>query len=95
MSHVIDKNFDNRIVRGLLRRQPTLDSVCVPDTLDRLGLPDDLVLAWAAKEGRTLLTHDVKTITAPVLARLEEEWVGQIHYLPLKAARPPPQSKEK
>lgn len=28
-----------------------------------MSAPDPLLLAWAAQEGRVLLTHDVKTIT--------------------------------
>jgi predicted nuclease of predicted toxin-antitoxin system len=58
-----DEDFDNDIVRGLLRRCPTLDIVRVQDvTLS--GQPDPVILEWAAKEGRILLTHDVSTLTA-------------------------------
>ena len=57
-----DENFNNDIVRGLLRRQPTLDIVRFQDTeLD--GADDLTLLEWAAQEGRVLLTHDVSTIT--------------------------------
>jgi predicted nuclease of predicted toxin-antitoxin system len=56
-----DENFDGDIVRGLLRRLPGLDLVRVQDA----GLAeasDPIVLAWAAGENRTLLTHDRDTM---------------------------------
>jgi len=56
-----DEDFNNRILRGLIRRQPELDIVRVQDA----GLPgkgDIEVLEWAATEGRVLLTHDVTTM---------------------------------
>lgn len=57
-----DENFNNGIVRGLLRRNPTLDIVRVQD-VGLSGADDAAVLAWAATEGRVLLTHDVTTMT--------------------------------
>ncbi|MEW5857295.1 MAG: DUF5615 family PIN-like protein [Cyanobacteriota bacterium] len=59
---VADENFNNNIVRGLLRRQPHLDIVRVQD-VGLSGVDDPTVLEWAAQEGRILLTHDVATIT--------------------------------
>jgi hypothetical protein len=41
---VADENLDNRILRGLLRRQPDLDVVRVQD-LEIAGATDDTVLA--------------------------------------------------
>jgi predicted nuclease of predicted toxin-antitoxin system len=61
MKFLADENFDNRIVRGLLRRQPDLDIICVQD-LEIAGADDPTVLAWAAQAGRILLTHDERTI---------------------------------
>lgn len=61
MKFLADENFDNRIVRGLLRRQSDLDIVRVQD-LEIAGADDSTVLAWAARETRILLTHDAKTI---------------------------------
>lgn len=59
---VADENFNNTIVRGLLRVKPDLDIVRVQD--EGLSSADDpTVLEWAAKEDRILLTHDVATIT--------------------------------
>ena len=57
-----DENFNNDIVRGLLRRSPNLDIVRIQD-VGLSGRDDPEVLEWAAQEGRILLTHDVTTIT--------------------------------
>lgn len=59
---VADENFNNDIVRGMLRRAPELDIVRVQD-VELSGADDPTVLDWAARTGRILLTHDVKTIT--------------------------------
>jgi len=59
---VSDEDFDNRIVRGLLERHPELDLIRVQD-VDLLGEGDPVVLGWAAREGRILLTHDSSTMT--------------------------------
>jgi hypothetical protein len=61
MKFLADENFDNRIVRGLLRRRPELDIIRVQD-LEIAGADDPVVLAWAAQAGRILLTHDERTI---------------------------------
>jgi hypothetical protein len=70
---VADENFNNNIVRGLLRRRPELDIV----RLQQVGLSgadDPTVLEWAAQQGRVLLTHDVSTITKYAYDRVQ---VGQ------------------
>ena len=59
---VADENFNNAIVRGLLRIKPDLDIVRVQD-VGLSSAEDSAVLEWAAKEDRILLTHDVATIT--------------------------------
>ncbi len=64
-----DEDFDNDIVRGLLRRLPDLDIVRVQDVqLDRQQ--DAAILEWAAAEGRVVLTHDVSTMTAHAIRRI-------------------------
>ena len=65
-----DENFNNNILRGLLRSEPGLDVVRVQDVGLR-GADDPTVLEWAAKEGRILLTHDVKTITHYAYSRVK------------------------
>ena len=57
-----DENFDNDIVRGLLRRKPGVDIVRVQDA-GLSGADDPAVLEWAAREDRIVLTHDVSTMT--------------------------------
>ena len=64
-----DENFNNDILRGLLRRVSGLDIVRVQDTRVS-GADDPTVLEWAAQEGRILLTHDVSTITRYAYARV-------------------------
>lgn len=69
MKFLADENFDNRIVRGLLRRQPDLNIIRVQD-LEIAGADDPTVLAWAAQAGRILLTHDERTIPNYTYERL-------------------------
>lgn len=66
-----DENFDNRIVRGLLRRNPELDVIRVQD-LEISGADDDTVLAWAARAERVLLTHDQRTVPECAYRRLQK-----------------------
>ncbi len=58
---VADENFNGAVVRGLLRRRSTLDLVRVQDS-DLSGISDPDLLAWAAREQRVVLTHDVTTL---------------------------------
>ncbi|NET60269.1 MAG: hypothetical protein F6K47_30240 [Symploca sp. SIO2E6] len=66
-----DENFDNTIVRGLVRRRPSIDIVRVQD-VGLSGEDDPIILAWAAEEGRILLTHDVATITGFAYERVKQ-----------------------
>lgn len=110
-----DENFNNNIVRGLLRRKPDLDIVRIQDA-GLYSADDPSILEWAAREDRVLLTHDVSTITRHAYERvqnglpmpgvfevnyatplgiiiedilivaecsLDNEWEGQVRYLPL------------
>lgn len=57
-----DENFNNQIVRGVLRRNSDVDIVRIYD----VGLAeadDPTVLEWAAQNRRIVLTHDVATMT--------------------------------
>jgi hypothetical protein len=69
---VADENFNNAIVRGLLRINPDLDIVRVQD-VGLSSADDPTVLEWAANEDRVLLTHDVTTITKYAYERVEVE----------------------
>ena len=64
-----DENFNNDILRGVLRRCPDADIVRVQDG-GLSGADDPAVLAWAAAEDRLLLTHDAATITHFALERV-------------------------
>jgi hypothetical protein len=56
MHWAADENFNNDIIRGLLRRKPDVDIVRVQD-IGLSGADDPTVLEWAADEGRVLLTQ--------------------------------------
>jgi hypothetical protein len=64
-----DQNFNAKIVTGISRRMSGLDLVHIRDA----GLaeaPDQLVLAWAAANGRVLLTHDRSTLVGYAYERV-------------------------
>src|SRR5262245_65832287 len=66
---LIDQNFDHDILQGLYRRIPNLDAVTTFDE----GLseaPDPELLAWAAENGRILVTHDYQTMPDHVADRI-------------------------
>jgi len=65
-----DENFNNQIMRGVLRQSPDLDIVRIQD-VDLSGADDPAVLTWAAKEGRIILTHDVATMTTFAYQRIQ------------------------
>ena len=71
LSLAADENFNNDILRGLLRRKPDLDVVRVQDA-GLSGADDPTVLEWAARENRVLITHDVSTITFHASKRIRE-----------------------
>jgi len=64
-----DENFNGSILRGLMRRLPSLDIIRVQD-VGLMHADDPTILEWAANEGRILLTHDVATITVYAYERI-------------------------
>ncbi|HXT37958.1 MAG TPA: DUF5615 family PIN-like protein [Chloroflexota bacterium] len=64
-----DENFDNDLIRGVLRRQATCDIVRVQD-VGLTGADDPSVLAWAAEQGRIVLSHDLATLPDHAYARI-------------------------
>jgi hypothetical protein len=56
-----DENFKGRILRELLRRRPALDIVRAQDVGLR-AVDDPMILEWAARQGRALLTYDIETM---------------------------------
>src|SRR5438093_2130284 len=85
-----DENFNGSIIRGLVRRQPAIDLVRVQD-VGLSGADDYVVLAWAAREGWVLLTHDQATVPKYAYERVEAAlpmpgvFVGDTH-LPVQQA---------
>jgi hypothetical protein len=70
LSFLADENFNNQIIRGILRQNSRVDIVRVQD----VGLSeadDPTVLEWAAKQGRVVLTHDVTTMTRFAYERIQ------------------------
>ena len=65
-----DENFNGSIFRGLVRRHPAIDLLRVQD-VGLSGADDRVVLAWAAREGRVLLTHDQATVPKYAYERIE------------------------
>lgn len=57
-----DENFNNDILRGVLREASGVDIVRVQD-VGLSGVADPSILEWAAREKRVILTHDVSTMT--------------------------------
>jgi hypothetical protein len=72
----VDENFDHHILRAMMRRVSNLDVRTVMDAA-LAGADDPTVLEWAAREGRVLLTHDVRTMT-----RFAYERVGRGESMP-------------
>lgn len=66
-----DENFNNNIIRALLRREPLLDIACIKD-VGLSGADDRTILDWAAMEDRILLTHDVSTMTFYAFERIRQ-----------------------
>ena len=69
MRFLADENFDNDILRGVLRENSDFDVIRAQDT-EVYGADDPAVLAWAAKEHRILLTHDVNTMVGYAYDRI-------------------------
>jgi predicted nuclease of predicted toxin-antitoxin system len=56
-----DADFHGQVVTALKRQYPEID-IQSAQTANLEGLPDEEVLALAAREGRILLTHDRRTM---------------------------------
>lgn len=66
---LIDQDFDQDILRGLLRRVPDLDAVTAYE-VEMSEAEDPALLAWAAEAGRVIVTHDRRTMPAHAARRL-------------------------
>jgi hypothetical protein len=67
-----DEDIKSAIFDGVLRRLPNLDIVRVQDVYLRT-FRDPLVLEFAAKENRVLITHDVSTMRGFAINRIVAE----------------------
>jgi len=70
LTFMSDVNFNGKIIRGLVRQEPSLSVVRFQDVGPQ-NAADPEVLDRAAKEGRVLLTHDRKTMPNFANARVE------------------------
>lgn len=70
MKWLADENFDNDIVRGLLRRCAIFDVTRAQDVLQIAGRDDLVLLAWATQNNRIVLTHDLSTMVPAMQAQL-------------------------
>lgn len=78
-----DENFDNNIVRALVRRESRLDLERVQDA-GLSGASDRVVLDWWAEEGRILVTHDRATIPKYTYERIQAgRFVPGVFIVPL------------
>ena len=66
---VADEDFTRAIVRGVRRARSAIDIVRVQDVGLRTQ-EDEIVLNWAATEGRIVLTHDARTMPAHAYERV-------------------------
>ena len=66
-----DENIKSQLIRGVLRRNPSVDIVRVQD-VGLGGADDNAILEWAAQEGRVVLTYDVATVPDAAYRRAVE-----------------------
>lgn len=69
MRFAADENVNNDLLRGLRCLFPEIDMIRVQDT-ENYQAGDPVVLAWAAREGRNLITHDVNSMTRYAYERI-------------------------
>lgn len=67
---LFDETFDHDILRGVLKQLPDADLLTVQGA-KRRRTPDPDLLAWAADDGRIIVTHDVNTMTKYAYDRLK------------------------
>lgn len=65
-----DENFNNSLIRVLRHRVPNCDVIRAQD-VGLSGKSDPIVLEWAAKGERIVLTHDADTMIAAASERTQ------------------------
>lgn len=71
LKFLADEDFNGRILRGLIRRQPDIMFVRVQD-VGLMGISDAEILTWAVENSFVLLTHDVNTMVNEASKRLQQ-----------------------
>ena len=56
-----DASLNRAIVSGVVRAEPSIDFLTA-SAAELEGVPDEEVVAIASREGRVLVTHDIKTM---------------------------------
>lgn len=71
MKLLMDEHIDPAITKGLRRIHPELDVVTVQEAGLRTKL-DDVLLAWAAQEGRVMVSRDLSTMEFEASQRIRK-----------------------
>jgi hypothetical protein len=78
----IDQDFNHHVLRGLTACVPGLDALTAHQA-GLSGASDADLLAWAASEGRLLVTHDKKTMPDHAAERLADgQHIGGVLIVP-------------
>jgi hypothetical protein len=67
--YLADNDLREQIIIGVLRRAPDVEFLRARD-LGLANLPDAVVLAYAARQGLVVVSHDVNTMSATAYERL-------------------------
>jgi predicted nuclease of predicted toxin-antitoxin system len=70
MKFLMDEHIEPAITRGLRRIYPQLDILSVQEAGLRTQ-PDEVILTWAAQEGRVVVSRDVNTMTDEAARRID------------------------
>jgi predicted nuclease of predicted toxin-antitoxin system len=66
---LVDENFNQHVLDGLIARDPGLDLLHVRE-VGLASTADPAILEWAASQDRVLLTHDRQAIPAFAYSRV-------------------------
>ena len=82
MKWLADENLDNAIVRGLLRRSYGFDIARAQDVPQISGEEDTVMLDWATRNDRVVLTHDVSTMIPAMRELVRNSRCAPIVFVP-------------
>jgi hypothetical protein len=66
---LFDEDFNGRIIRGVRRRPIAFETITAAEA-ELESRDDDVVLEWAANNGRLLVSHDRRTLRPAAERRL-------------------------